>query len=138
MSDHPENIEVVKESIDRERSNLLTVIAALAFLSVCLFVSNISMGAYAVGAVNERDAVSIALDDQRRQYHECTADHELTSLCDEEIVSPPSRDIRRDLEGAGFSDILYSDHGTVAEEDFDERPTKNNEAFGLLGRVIYR
>lgn len=138
MSDHPENIEVVKESIDRERSNLLTVIAALAFLSVCLFVSNLSMAAYGIGAVNERDAVSIALDDQRRQYHECIAEHEVTALCDEELVSPPSRDIRRDLESAGFAEILYSDHSTVAEEDFDDRPTKRNEAFGLLGRVIYR
>lgn len=137
MTERSGEIDEVKKSIDRERTNLLTVIAALSFLCICLFVSNISLGAYAVSAINERDAVSVALDDQRLQYYRCLRDEELTSDCDEEMVSPASRNIKRDLESSGFSDLLYperdpEDHPTV--EDERDKPI---EAFGLLGRIIY-
>ena len=141
MTDRPDDIEEVKKSIDKERTNLLTVVAALAFLCITLFVSNISLGAYTVSAINERDAMSIALDDQRRQYHQCVNDFDFTSACDEEMIAPASRDIRRDLEGAGFTEILHRGEREVATpdevEEEDMQTVRPREAFGLLGYVIY-
>lgn len=137
MTEHSVGIDEVKKSIDRERTNLLTVIAALSFLCICLFVSNVALGAYAVIAINERDAVSVALDDQRLQYYLCIRDEEFTADCDDEMVSPASRDIKRDLESSGFSDLLYPNRppeDSPMSEDGRDRPP---EAFGLLGRIIY-
>lgn len=138
MTERSDEIGKVKESIDRERTNLLTVIAALSFLCICLFVSNVSLGAYTVSAINERDAVSIALDDQRTQYYRCIRDAIYTDECSQEMVSPASRDIKRDLESAGFSDILYADN-SANEDIVNEHPNVDRkEAFGVLGYIIYR
>lgn len=137
MADRPDDIDEVKKSIDRERTNLLTVVAALSFLCVCLFVSNISLGAYTVSAMNERDAVSVALDDQRVQYYRCVRDFTYAEDCGPDMVSPASRDIRRDLEGAGFADILYADRASDGSETDAPHANANKEAFGLLGRVVY-
>lgn len=137
MTERSDEIDEVKKSIDRERTNLLTVIAALSFLCICLFVSNISLGAYSVSAVNERDAVSVALDDQRLQYYRCIRDEEFTSECAEEMVAPASRDIKRDLESAGFSDILYPDNMDDEVSPMEENEPITIEAFGVLGRIIY-
>lgn len=137
MTEHSDRIDEVKKSLDRERSNLLTVIAALSFLCICLFVSNISLGAYTVSAINERDAVSVALDDQRLQYYRCLRDEELTTSCDEKMVSPASRDIMRDLESSGFSDLLYPSSIMGDEPTLDDGRAPLPEAFGLLGRIIY-
>lgn len=137
MTERSDEIDEIKKSIDRERTNLLTVIAALSFLCICLFVANISLGAYSVSAINERDAVSVALDDQRLQYYRCLRDEEFTVYCDDEMVSPASRDIKRDLESSGFSDLLYQDlppEDRPMAEDGRDKPV---EAFGLLGRIIY-
>lgn len=139
MTERSDEIDKVKKSIDRERTNLLTVIAALSFLCICLFVSNVSLGAYTVSAINERDAVSIALDDQRTQYYRCIRDAIYTDECSQEMVSPASRDIKRDLESAGFSDLLYANDHEESDDNATERETgKRREAFGLLGYVIYR
>lgn len=139
MDEHSGGIDEIKKSIDRERTNLLTVIAALSFLCICLFVSNISLGAYTVTAINERDAVSVALDDQRLQYYRCIRDEEFTANCDEKMVSPASRDIMRDLESAGFSDLLYPTNITEDDPALDDSgtPPPPPEAFGILGRIIY-
>ena len=137
MTEHSGGIDEVRKSIDRERTNLLTVIAALSFLCICLFVSNISLGAYTVTAINERDAVSVALDDQRLQYYRCLRDEEFTTNCDEKLVSPASRDIMRDLESAGFSALLYPDNITEDHTTLDDGRGTPIEAFGLLGRIIY-
>lgn len=137
MTERSDEIDEIKKSIDRERTNLLTVIAALSFLCICLFVANISLGAYSVSAINERDAVSVALDDQRLQYYRCLRDEELTSDCNEEMVSPASRDILRDLESAGFSDLLYPDNIPEDRPTLDDGRAKPIEAFGVLGRIIY-
>ena len=137
MTERSGEIDEVKKSIDRERSNLLTVIAALSFLCICLFVSNISLGAYSVNAINERDAVSVALDDQRLQYYRCIRDEEFTSDCSDRIVSPASRDIKRDLESSGFSDLLYPEHPIEDPPEVDDGRGKPIEAFGVLGRIIY-
>lgn len=138
MTEHSGRIDEVKKSLDRERTNLLTVIAALSFLCICLFVSNIALGAYTVSAINERDAVSVALDDQRLQYYRCLRDEEFTTNCDEKMVSPASRDIMRDLESAGFSTLLYPDNITEDHTTLDDGRGAPIEAFGLLGRIIYR
>lgn len=130
-------IDEIKRSIDRERTNLLTVIAALSFLCICLFVSNISLGAYTVSAINERDAVSVALDDQRLQYYRCLRDEEFTSNCDQKMVSPASRDIMRDLESAGFSTILYPSNIKNDHTTLDDGRGVPVQAFGILGRIIY-
>ena len=137
MTERSDEIDEVKKSIDRERTNLLTVIAALSFLCICLFVSNISLGAYAVSAINERDAVSVALDDQRLQYYRCLRDEELTADCNEEMVAPASRDIKRDLESAGFAELLYPDKEYVEDSPMEGDRPKPIEAFGVLGRIIY-
>lgn len=137
MTDHSGGIDEVKKSIDRERTNLLTVIAALSFLCISLFVSNIFLGAYTISAINERDAVSVALDDQRLQYYQCLRDEEVTANCDEKMVSPASRDIMRDLESAGFSELIYPSH--IAKDDpvLNDKRAPLPQAFGLLGRIIY-
>lgn len=137
MTERSGEIDEVKKSIDRERTNLLTVIAALSFLCICLFVSNVSLGAYSVSAINERDAVSVALDDQRLQYYRCIRDEEFTADCDDEMVSPAARDIKRDLDGAGFETILYGDDLVYDSiPDIPDR-AREREAFGALGYVIY-
>ena len=53
------------------------------------------------------------------------------------MVSPASRDILRDLESAGFSDLLYPDNIPEDSPDLDDGRAKPIEAFGLLGRIIY-
>lgn len=137
MNEHPEDIEVVKETINKERSNLFTVIAALSFLCICLIVTSLSLVAISVNLMNERSALSVALDDQRAQYYYCIRDEEYTAQCDDELVSPTSRDIRRDLDGAGFEMILYGDN--LAYDPISDVPTgaRDREAFGVLGYVIY-
>lgn len=137
MTERSGEIDEVKKSIDRERTNLLTVIAAISFLCICLFVSNIAVSAFSVSAYNERDAVSVALDDQRLQYYRCIRDEVYTADCAEEMVSPPSRDIQRDLESAGFGDILYTDGADELSTQMDDEEPKSVEAFGILGRIIY-
>ena len=130
----------VKEVLDQREKNLLTAVGSLAFLCVCLFVAVIALSAYALDATNEREAVSIALDDQRHQYYVCIRDYNMTSSCDQELISPSSRDIKRNLEDEGFSDLLYGKRlGPDAARPkspvgAEERP---REAFGLLGYVIY-
>lgn len=138
MTDQPDDIDKVKESIDRERTNLLTTVAALSFLVVCLVVSNIAVGAYSLSAVNEREAVSIALDDQRLQHYSCIRDEERTEDCAQSLVSPSSRDIKRDLESSGYAEIIYSE-GTIsrADRNIEEDQEPRREAFGLLGYIIY-
>lgn len=138
MTDRSVEIDEIRKSIDRERTNLLTVIAAVSFLCVCLFVSNIAVSAISVTAFNERDAVSVALDDQRLQYYRCIRDEEFTEDCAQEMVSPPSRDIKRDLEAAGFGDVLYAGAESVDDplDDEVEEP-RRPEVFGVLGRIIY-
>lgn len=137
MTERSGEIDEVKKSLDRERANLLTALAAVSFLCICLFVVNISLGAYSVTVTNERDAVSVALDDQRLQYYRCVRDEEFTADCDDEMVSPASRDIKRDLDGAGFSDLLYDDES--ATDPLPDVPDGkgNREAFGLLGYIVY-
>ena len=137
MTERSGEIDEVKKSIERERTNLLTVVAALSFLCICLFVSNVSLGAYTVTAINERDAVSVALDDQRLQYYRCLRDEDYTASCDKEMVSPASRDIRRDLESAGFSDLLYPDNISRDQPPADDGHDIPIHAFGVLGRIIY-
>lgn len=137
MNEHSDEINEVKRSIDRERANLLTVIAALSFLCICLFLSDISLAAFSVSTINERDAVSVALDDQRLQYYKCIRDEVYTADCGQEMVSPPSRDIRRDLESSGFAEVLYSDGLRGGVEDIGPDGRRPTEAFGLLGRIIY-
>lgn len=138
MTDHNDSIDVVKESIDRERTNLLTVVAALAFLVICLFVSNIALGAITLGAFNEREALSIALDDQRLQYYQCVRDEDQTSDCDQKMISPNSREIKRDLEGTGFMEVLISEGSPSNSERVDEDGDPRREAYGVLGYVIYQ
>lgn len=138
MTERSVEIDEVRKSIDRERTNLLTVIAAISFLCVCLFVSNIAVSAISVTAFNERDAVSIALDDQRAQYYRCIRDEDLTKDCPEDLISPPSRDIQRDLEGAGFGDVLYAGTESIDEPlDEEMEEPRRPEVFGVLGRIIY-
>lgn len=140
MTEKSDDIVAVRESIDRERNNLLTVVAALSFLCICLTVTLVSLGAYSVSAINEREAVSIALDDQRRQYFRCVDDQTYTSGCSSDLVSPSSRDIKRDIEGSGFAEILYiSDSRTTSnsEAELEEIQDQQHEAFGILGYVIY-
>lgn len=137
MNEHPEDIEVVKETIDKERSNLFTVIAALSFLCVCLVITSISLVAITADIMNERSALSVALDDQRTQYYYCIRDEEYTTQCDDELVSPASRDIRRDLDSAGFGTIINGKnlvHGPSSDVPDRER---KREAFGLLGYIVY-
>lgn len=126
----------------KAKSNLLTVIVSLSFVCICLFLSNIYLGAYTVSAIDERDAVSTALDDQRAQYYLCVRDNQSTAECPQELVSPPSRDIKRDLEAAGFSEILYSDSilipGTSDDDESSPLKDRPREAFGVLGSIIYR
>ena len=137
MTERSGEIDEVKKSIDRERANLLTALAAVSFLCICLFVVNISLGAYSVTVTNERDAVSVALDDQRVQYYRCIRDEEFTADCGDEMVSPASRDIKRDLDGAGFETILYGDD--LVYDSIPDIPdsSREREAFGALGYVIY-
>ena len=137
MTERSGEIDEVKKSIARERTNLLTTLAAVSFLCICLFVTNISLGAYSVTVTNERDAVSVALDDQRLQYYRCIRDEELTADCGDEMVSPASRDIKRDLDGAGFETILYGDD--LVYDSIPDIPdsSREREAFGALGYVIY-
>ena len=137
MAEHSVGIDEVKKSIDRERTNLLTVIAALSFLCISLFVSNVALGAYTISAINERDAVSVALDDQRLQYYQCLRDEEVTANCDEKMVSPASRDIMRDLESAGFSELIYPSHTAKDDPALNDKRAPLPQAFGLLGRIIY-
>lgn len=137
MSEHPHDIEAVKETINKERTNLFTVIAALSFLCVCLIITNLSVASIAANLVNERDAVSIALDDQRGQYYYCIRDHESTAMCDEDLVSPASRNILRDLTGAGFGDLLYDDESVTDSLPDVPDGEGNREAFGLLGYIVY-
>ena len=137
MTERSGEIEEVKKSIARERTNLLTALAAVSFLCICLFVSNIALGAYTVSAINERDAVSVALDDQRLQYYRCLRDEEFTTNCDEKMVSPASRDIMRDLESAGFYTLLYPDNITEDHTTLEDGRGAPIEAFGILGRIIY-
>ena len=138
MTDRSVEIDEIRKSIDRERTNLLTVIAAVSFLCVCLFVSNIAVSAITVSAFNERDAVSIALDDQRTQYYRCLRDEEFTEDCDQDLISPPSRDIQRDLEAAGFGDVLYAGADSVDEPPDEEmEEPRRPQVFGVLGRIIY-
>lgn len=137
MNEHPEDIRVVLETIDKERSNLFTVIAALSFLCVCLIITSISLVTITADIMHERSALSVALDDQRSQYYYCIRDEEYTTQCDAELVSPASRDIRRDLDGAGFGTIINGDflvHGPASDVPDRER---KREAFGVLGYVIY-
>lgn len=137
MNDSLEDVDAVKEVIDKERTNLFTVIAALAFLTICLFVSNITTIAYGVNAISEREALSIALDDQRLQYYQCVNSDDMEAECAKDLVSPNSRDIKRNLDGTGFTTILYaeasSDNSLIDEPEHGG----NREAFGVLGYVIY-
>ena len=137
MTERSGEIDEVKKSIVRERTNLLTALAAVSFLCICLFVTNISLGAYYVSVTNERDAVSVALDDQRLQYYLCIRDEEFTSDCNDRIVSPASRDIKRDLESSGFSGLLYPERPDEDHPEVDDGRGKPIEAFGVLGRIIY-
>ena len=137
MTERSGEIDEVKKSIARERTNLLTALAAVSFLCICLFVTNISLGAYSVTVTNERDAVSVALDDQRLQYYRCIRDEELTADCGDEMVSPASRDIKRDLDGAGFETILYGDDRVYDSIPDIPDSSREREAFGALGYVIY-
>lgn len=137
MTDQNDSIEVIKKSIDRERTNLLTVVAALSFLVVCLFVSNIAVGALTLSAVNEREALSIALDDQRLQYYQCIRDEKSTTDCDQTMVSPNSRDIKRDLEGTGFMSVLISESTSPEDDRLAEDGTPSRQAYGVLGYVVH-
>lgn len=137
MSEHPEDIEVVKETINKERTNLFTVIAALSFLCVCLIITNLSVASIAANFVNERDALTVALDDQRSQYYYCIRDHESTAMCDEDLVSPASRDILRDLTGSGFENLLYDDESVTDPLPDVPDGEGNREAFGVLGYIVY-
>lgn len=137
MNEHPEDIEVVKETINKERTNLFTVISALSFLCVCLIITNLSMASIAANLVNERDAVAIALDDQRSQYYYCIRDYESTAMCDEDLVSPASRNILRDLTGSGFGDLLYDDESVTDPLPDVPDGEGDRETFGLLGYIVY-
>lgn len=133
-------IEEVGEVIEKQKNTLLTVIASLAFVVVLLIVGTAGLLAYSVESMQEREAVSIALDDQRAQYRECLHQESLET-CDSTPVSPSSRDIKRNLESAGFSEVLYMNYteesGSEYEGDGSADHNDRRETFGLLGYIMY-
>lgn len=95
----------------------------------------ISVSVYTVDQMQEREAVSMALDDQRLQYFRCVEDN----ICSEDLVSPPSREIRRNIESVGFAELLYK--GTDDNDDYAAPDNVDQigfkETFGVLGYIIH-
>lgn len=125
----------VRTTIENQKRSLLTALASIGFLCVVLMTALISVSVYTVDQMQEREAVSMALDDQRLQYFRCVEDN----ICSEDLVSPPSREIRRNIESVGFAELLYK--GTDDNDDYAAPDNVDQigfkETFGVLGYIIH-